>query len=166
VARCALSVRFADTGPAASVQRVDGWDVVIADVASDADVAALRDAIHAFNIAATGYRDGRSLSCFVREDGELIAGIDGFTWGGYARIEHLWVTEAFRGQGLGTRLLQAAEAEAQRRGCTTVVLDTHSFQAPDLYRSRGYREVGTTLDTPRGESQTLFQKQLVTSGEE
>ena len=34
------------------------WDVVIRDTASDADVAALRDAIHEFNFAATGYRDG------------------------------------------------------------------------------------------------------------
>jgi len=142
---------------------VSDRDVVIADVASDADVAALRDAMHAYNAAATGYRDGRSLSCFVREDGELIAGIDGFTWGGYARIEYLWVTEARRGQGLGTQLLHAAETEARRRGCTTVVLDTHSFQAPDLYRSRGYREVGTTVDTPHGYSQTLFQKQLTTT---
>ncbi len=65
-----------------------------------------------------------------------------------------------RRQGLGTQLLCAAEAEALRRGCTTVVLDTHSFQAPDLYRALGYIEIGTTGDTPRGYSQTLFQKQL------
>ncbi len=58
------------------------WDVAIVDAASDADVAELRAAMLAFNFAATGYRDGRSLSCFVRDDGELIAGIDGFTWGG------------------------------------------------------------------------------------
>lgn len=159
-------VRFGNVRPPASVQRVSGWDVVIADVASDADVAALRDAIHAFNVAATGYRDGRSLSCFIRDDGELIAGIVGFTWGGYARIEYLWVTETLRGHGLGTRMLHAAETEAQRRGCTKVVLDTHSFQAPDLYRARGYREVGTTLDTPRGYSQTLFQKHLATTSGE
>ena len=57
-------------------------------------------------------------------------------------------------------LLTAAEEEARRRGCVTIVLDTHSFQAPDLYRRHGYREVGTTTDTPRGHSQTLFQKSL------
>jgi len=42
----------------------------------------------------------------------------------------------------------------------TIVLDTHSFQAPDLYRSLGYQEIGTTTDTPRGHTQTLFQKAL------
>jgi GNAT superfamily N-acetyltransferase len=139
---------------------VSDWDVVISDTTSDADSAALRDAIHAFNIAATGYRDGSALSCFLRDRTELIAGIEGFTWGGYARIDYLWVSEALRGRGLGSRLLAAAEDEARRRGCTTIVLDTHSFQAPFLYRARGYTEIGTTADTPRGYSQTLFQKPL------
>ena len=137
------------------------WDIVIRDTASDADGAELRDAIHEFNVATTGYRDGRSLSCFLRDDeGALVAGIDGFTWGGYARVDYLWVAEALRGQGIGSRLLDAAEAEARRRGCGTIVLDTHSFQAPDLYRARGYAEIGTTVDTPRGFTQTLFQKEL------
>ena len=136
------------------------WDIVIRDTAPESEVAALRDALFEYNFAATGYRDGRSLSCFLRDAGELVGGIDGFTWGGYARIDYLWVAERLRGRGLGTRLLGAAEQEARRRGCVTIVLDTHSFQAPDLYRARGYAEIGTTIDTPRGYTQTLFQKQL------
>ena len=135
--------------------------IVIRDTASHAESAELRAALHEFNFATTGYRDGRSLSCFLRDDdGALVAGIDGFTWGGYARIDYLWVAEPRRGQGLGSRLLAAAEAEARRRGCGTIVLDTHSFQAPDLYRRHGYTEIGTTVDTPRGYTQTLFQKGL------
>ena len=99
-------------------------------------------------------------SCFLREDGELIAGIDGFTWGGYARVDLLWVDEPRRGQGLGTALLAAAEAEARRRGCKVIVLDTHSFQAPDLYPALGDQMVGETTDTPVGHSQIMFQKSL------
>jgi ribosomal protein S18 acetylase RimI-like enzyme len=136
-------------------------EVVISDSAADADSDALRRALLEFNFEATGYRDGRALSCFLRDrNGVLVAGIDGFTWGGYARIEYLWVDAALRGTGIGTRLLAAAEEEARQRGCVKVVLDTHSFQAPELYRSLGYGAVGTTLDTPVGYSQTLFEKQL------
>jgi GNAT superfamily N-acetyltransferase len=135
--------------------------IVICDTATDADSDELRDAVHEYNFATTGYRDGRSLSCFLRDDdGALVAGIDGFTWGGYARVDYLWVRESERGAGLGSRLLAAAEEEARRRGCGTIVLDTHSFQAPHLYARRGYAKVGTTTDTPRGYTQTLFQKAL------
>ena len=134
-------------------------EIEIQDTASAEDEAALAAAVHEFNFVTTGYRDGRSLSCFLHdEDGILVAGIDGFTWGGYARIEYLWVDAALRGHGLGTRLLVAAEEEAQRRGCRTIILDTHDFQAPDFYPRLGYKIAGRTSETPADSGQTLFQK--------
>jgi GNAT superfamily N-acetyltransferase len=136
-------------------------EIRILDTAAAADRAELEERIHAFNVEQTGYRDGRDLCCFVRDDrGRLVAGVDGFTWGGYARIDGLWVDEALRGGGLGRRLLEAAEAEALRRGCATIVLDTHEFQAPWLYERFGYELAGTTHDTPAGFRQLLFQKRL------
>jgi GNAT superfamily N-acetyltransferase len=95
------------------------------------------------------------------EDGALVAGSDGFTWGGYARVELLWVEASRRGRGLGARLLAAAEADARHRGCTTIVLDTHDFQAPGFYPRFGYRQVGATEGTPRGHRRIMFQKALV-----
>ena len=136
-------------------------EIVVGDVVCDEDADELRQAVHDFNFEATGYRDDRPLSCILRDrSGILAAGIDGFTWGGYARIEYLWVDEARRGRGLGRALLMAAEAEAARRGCATIVLDTHSFQAPEFYRRLRYTQVGETLDTPLGFSQVLFQKRI------
>src|SRR5688500_584172 len=127
----------------------EDYEVVISDHADERDVVALHDAVHTYNQEATGYRDGASLSCFLRDhDGTLVAGIDGFTWGGYARIEYLWVEASRRNGGLGRRLVFAAEDEARRRGCVTMVLDTHEFQAPWLYPRLGYELVGTTHDTP------------------
>ena len=133
------------TGDAgSSVEIVSEWDVVISDTASDVDRAALRGEIHAFNIAATGFRDGAVLSCFLRDGAELVAGIDGFTWGGYARIDYLWVREELRGQGLGSRLLAAAEAEARRRGLRhdrarhAFVPGARISTAPRLHRDRNH----------------------------
>ena len=48
------------------------WSIVISDIASPADEAVLRDAIDEFNLAATGYREARSLSCFLSADGVLV----------------------------------------------------------------------------------------------
>ena len=135
--------------------------IEIADTAADSDIAELRDTLYEYNYASTGYRDGRSLSCFLRdEDGSLLAGLDGFTWGGYAWVELLWVSEGLRGQGTGRALLAAAEEEAKRRGCRTIALQTHDFQAPDFYPKYGYQIVGATADTPIGYRELLLQKVL------
>jgi GNAT superfamily N-acetyltransferase len=135
--------------------------IEIVDVADPADEDELRDRILEYNFATTGYRDGRSLSCFVRDgDGALVAGIDGFTWGGYAKVDYLWVDESRRGRGLGGALLEAATDEARRRGCSVLRVDTHSFQAPDFYRQRGFDQVGEAVGTPAGYSEYFFVKQL------
>jgi GNAT superfamily N-acetyltransferase len=137
----------------------------ISDVAGAEDRRELEERLNDFNVESTGYRDGRDLSCFLRDaGGTLVAGIDGFTWGGYAYVKLLWVAEPFRGKGLGRRLLQAAEAEARTRGCTTIVLSSHEFQAPNLYAKLGYRRVGATDDTPVGYQEFYFQKRLAAGG--
>lgn len=126
-----------------------------------ADVQFLEDRINEFNIAATGYDDGRLLASFVRNaEGRIVAGVFGWTWGGACEIRYLWVDAAYRGHGYGTRLLQAAEREAAARGCITIVLSSHSFQAPDFYRKHGYTIIGVRKDYPRGYADVFLQKQL------
>jgi len=95
------------------------------------EVQYLEDRLYEFNSAATGITDGEWLAIFVRDDTErLVAGICGHTWGGCLEIRQLWVDEARRKQGLGTRLFVAAEQEARRRGCRQILLTTFTFQAP------------------------------------
>jgi ribosomal protein S18 acetylase RimI-like enzyme len=131
------------------------------DVHNEAAVSELRERLVAFNIAATGYDEYRSLSCFLRSDeGELVAGIDGFSWGGYAMVEWLWVTASLRGRGHGTSLMRAFEAETQKRGCRVIRVNTHTFQAPDFYRHLGYEEIGYAEDTPLGYGEHFLAKRL------
>jgi len=67
--------------------------------------------IIAFNVAVTGYHDARLLSIAARgSSGDLRGGLSGWTWGGCGHVELLWVRDDQRGNGLGTRLLAAAEA--------------------------------------------------------
>ena len=139
----------------------DGFDIAIVDTASPADRDELAEQLNEFNMARTGYRDYRDLCCFLRDgDGRLVAGIDGFTWGGYAHVETVWVVEALRGRGLGRKLLEAAEAAAAARGCVMVVLASHECQAPDFYAGLGYELVGATDDTPLGYRHLHHQKRL------
>ena len=123
------------------------------------DVGFLEERIVEFNYQKTGITDGVLLASFVRDGtGAIEAGIYGWTGGGTCEIRDLWVREGSRGRGLGKQLLLAAEEEARRRGCRQMVLDTHSFQAPGLYRKMGFAEIGRVTDYPRGFDKILLVK--------
>jgi GNAT superfamily N-acetyltransferase len=60
-----------------------------------------------------------------------------------AEIGKMLVLAAARRQGLGRRLLAAAEEAAREAGRTLLLLDTESGSAGDmLYRSCGWTEIG------------------------
>jgi GNAT superfamily N-acetyltransferase len=125
------------------------------------EIQYLEDRIYESNSTATGITDGEWLAIFARDERDrIVAGICGNTWGGCLEIRQLWVDESRRRQGLGGRLLGAAEQEARRRGCTQVLLMTFSFQAPVFYAKRGFEVVATVDDHPRGHQNLLMRKHL------
>jgi ribosomal protein S18 acetylase RimI-like enzyme len=137
----------------------EGKDPVIETQPAPQDVDFLKEQIDNFNIAVTGVPFGGLLACFVRdEQGRIVAGVSGYVWGEICQIENLWVHADLRGQGYGTRLLQAAEQEAIRHGCAQVVIDTHTFQAPGFYRKHGYEIAGVIDAYPHPEYRKIYLK--------
>jgi GNAT superfamily N-acetyltransferase len=134
--------------------------ITVTDV-DDGLAAELSDRIYEFNAKATDIDDGRWLRASQRApDGSLEAGLAGWTWGDCGYVEFLWVRADLRRTGVGSRLLAAAEAEARDRGCVQMVLSSHSFQAPDFYRQRGYVEYGRIDGYPRGHAHVHLVKDL------
>ena len=122
----------------------------------------LSDELDAINRAAIASDDETPFSIrATTEDGALLGGVTGWTWGGCGGIASLWLEPEQRGRGLGGRLLAAAENEIRRRGCDRVVVATMSFQAPGFYLRYGYEEVGRTPDMPDGTAKHHFLKRLV-----
>src|SRR5919106_4206387 len=100
-------------------------DFVIETDPTPEQVQYLEDRLYEFNASVTRINDGEWLAIFVRDELErIVAGICGSTWGGCCEIRQLWVEESRRRQGLGTRLLRAAEQEARRRHCRQMALTT------------------------------------------
>ena len=125
------------------------------------DVEYLEDRVYEHNAGVTGIADGQLLAFLVRDDsGRIVAGICGNTWGGGCEIRQFWVEESQRRRGVGTRLFQAAEQEARRRGCTQMLLMTFSFQAPAFYARNGFEVLATIADHPRGHRNFLMRKRL------
>ena len=125
------------------------------------DVHVLGDQLAAFNAQTTGHNDGRELAIFLRDsDSEIVGGLYGWTWAGWLEIRYLWVHETLRGQGYGRRLLIMAEDEARARGCSSALLDSFSFQAPDFYRRLGYEEIATLREFPARYHRAFFTKAI------
>jgi GNAT superfamily N-acetyltransferase len=135
--------------------------ITMTDDPSRSDRAFLDERIYEYNIAATNIYDGRMMHFAIRDERDaMIAGLSGWTWGGCAAVEFLWVREDWRGKGLGTQLLVAAEKEAMECGCVQIVLDTHSFQAPEFYTKHGYEIYGVVDGYPRGFAHMHLKKQF------
>lgn len=108
--------------------------------AYDALLAELRR----FTTRAVGAPDNSDFALLIRdaETGDPIGGLWAQSrWGGF-HIDMIVVPESLRGQGVGTHLMQAAEAEARRRRCRHMWLDTYSFQARPFYEKLGFTIFG------------------------
>ena len=134
---------------------------------SDAGEPAARDAILgglvAFNEKQTGSRDFRPLAVLLRdESGATVGGLWGRTAWKWLFIELLFVPEKLRRGGVGRELMRRAEAEAAKRGCHAVWLDTFSFQARGFYEKLGYSVFGRLDDYPPGHKRFFLRKKLRT----
>jgi GNAT superfamily N-acetyltransferase len=90
----------------------------------------------------------------ARVDGEP-AGLGGVRYldTEIAEVKSMYVAPAFRGTGLGRRILARLDEIALEHGCRAVRLDTSDYLTPavGLYRSAGYREVPAYNDNPKAD---------------
>jgi ribosomal protein S18 acetylase RimI-like enzyme len=76
---------------------------------------------------------------FLRdENGQIQGGCNCEICHGLLFIGQLWVTETLRGQGYGTRLMQAAEKYAIDAGCSFLAVNTMDWEALNFYKKLGY----------------------------
>lgn len=97
---------------------------------------------------------------FEDENSRKLAGLTGEIFGNWLCIQFLFVSEQLRGQGIGSKLLQAAKSEAKQRDCKYAFVDTFSFQAPIFYKKHGYQEVFTLEEYPYTEKRYYYTKNL------
>ena len=119
------------------------------------------DLIRSYNRSKREKAESEPLNLYVEDDkGELMAGLVAETFGNWLEIEYLFVKEEFRGQGIGSQLLQQAESEAKKKNCRYAFVNTYQFQAPTFYQKQGYEEVFTLKDYPYTGQRHYYQKEL------
>ena len=93
-------------------------------------------------------------------NGIAIGGIRGTVHMYWLRVEFLWVDDAFRGAGVGSKLLAEAETRAHELGAKNVGLETFEWQAPAFYRKQGYVEAARLDDYVDGRYLAFMRKAL------
>ena len=117
--------------------------------------------IRSYNRSKRETAESEPLNLYVEDEhGQLLAGLVAETFGNWLEIEYLFVKEEFRGQGIGSQLLQQAESEAKKKNCRYAFVNTYQFQAPAFYQKYGYKEVFTMKDYPYTGQRHYYQKVL------
>jgi GNAT superfamily N-acetyltransferase len=102
-----------------------------------------------------------AVNVFVQgDDGEILGGALGNTWGQWLYVSDVWVDTAIRGKSYATKLMTAIERVAVERRCTYSYLDTFSFQARPMYEKQNYKVFGTLEDHPKGHTHYFMKKTL------
>ena len=94
------------------------------------------------------------------DNGERVGVAMGYRLYDWLYVEYLAVTDASRGKGVGSRLLERAEAHARELSLEGVALDTFGYQAPAYYEAQGYVEHMVIPGKNRERDRIFFQKRL------
>lgn len=138
------------------------YEITFTDSPAADEVALLFQGLRSHSGAIFGPTWSKSIAFYLRDvKGTIVGGVYGnygcFNW---LYVDTLWVSDEARGHGNGSRLLQAIENEAIKNGCTSVYLDTFSFQAPEFYKKLGYTIFGELDNFPDGYSRIFLRKEL------
>jgi GNAT superfamily N-acetyltransferase len=126
------------------------------------DIKVIVGGLQAYNASRADGESPAHLVVSLRdESGAIVGGLFGATYLGWLHVQALWVPESLQRQGHGKALLALAEAEAIRRGCPRVFLETLEFQAPHFYGRLGYVLSAQIPDFPPGGMRYAFTKMLV-----
>jgi GNAT superfamily N-acetyltransferase len=112
----------------------------------------------AFNDRQAGSAASTEIAVLAHRGEEIVGGLFSYTNWDWLFIAQLWISAEVRAQGIGARLLAAAEEEARQRGCKHAHVDTFSFQALPFYQRLGYQIFGQLEDYPEGRTRYFLQK--------
>jgi GNAT superfamily N-acetyltransferase len=125
------------------------------------EIDVIEDRLYDHNSHATGRSDARGIGFVIRNDaGQMIGVAAGYTWAGTSELKQMWIDEEHRGRGYGRALLNAFVAEASARGVRRIWVQSHDFQAPQLYEKSGFQRIVELEGWPDGHVNVILCKMI------
>ena len=121
----------------------------------------IEDRLSEFDEQHITYKLDGSIQIGIEEDGKIVAGLDAcMTAFKILYVSTVFVEEAYRRKGYGTRLIQEMEKRAKELGANTIRLDTFSWQGKEFYEALGYQVVGYYENATDGYEEYFFLKRI------
>ena len=115
------------------------------------DLTYISQQFRAFNDQQSGVFPSKALYLFAYgPDRQIIGGLVGDISWGWLHVDILWIAEPYRQYGIGTSLMDRAEAEASAMDVQQAYLETTDFQALSFYEKRGYHVFAQLENQPPG----------------
>ena len=106
---------------------------------SQEDIQVLYDGLKEHMLAKRNLKPIRFFGYFIKDEtGKIVGGCNGDILYGCLYVGTLWVEESLRGQGYGTKLMQAAESLAKESECSFMAVNTMDWEALDFYKNLGF----------------------------
>ena len=113
------------------------------------DIAAIHDALYAYNLSKTGSerldvhaeRFPEQFALLVCDEHDTVHGGSACHWLNALRrifADYLYLDDTLRGGGLGRRIMEALIEYAEAGGASRLDLTTDTFQAPGFYLKLGF----------------------------
>lgn len=127
---------------------------------TDEQAAAVERGLDEHNAGVASVRSATPVRAVFVDSGRVVAGVVGTAYWGKIHIRILWVHPDYQSGALGSRLVDWVEERGRELRCTAALVDTMSFQAPEFYERRGYRQFGVSQGYEGGASRHYFEKEL------
>ena len=103
------------------------------------DTQLLCDGISEHAKSKKGHKPISFFAFFIRdENGKMVGGCNGDICYGCFFVGQLWVTEALRHQGYGTKLMTLAEDHARLNHCPFMAVNTFDWEGLAFYKKLGF----------------------------
>jgi len=103
----------------------------------------INEQLHAYDKEYIKYRLDGGVQIGIEINGDLVGGLNAYMTAFHILyVDTVFVSEIYRRQGIGRKLIYAMEQRAKELGANMIRLDTFDWQGYEFYKSLGYEEVG------------------------